>query len=165
MIKFSQADYSNLKLVLLYLVVYGHWIETRISDSKILLEQYRLNYLIHMPLFVFLSGLFLRNQEDCLRQIKRLLPVYGVMQVVVVVLSGGTVKIWTPFWHLWYLLSFCFWAGPGWLWFRFESRKWKWFIGFRFANDDSTQANAVHKSRSRYNAGIFNSCTGARSIA
>lgn len=41
---------------------------------------------------------------------------------------GGTIKVSTPCWTLWYLLSYCFWAGFGWLWFHFERPKSKWFI-------------------------------------
>lgn len=70
MIKLRQAGYCNLKLLLLYLVVYGHWLETSIGNSKIVLVQYRIIYYIHMPLFAFLSGLFLRSKGDCARQIK-----------------------------------------------------------------------------------------------
>lgn len=128
MVKLRQAGYCNLKLFLLYLVVYGHWIEPWIGHSQMLLTQYRWIYLIHMPLFAFLSGLFLRNRMDCLRQVKRLLPIYVVLQLAASAFSDGTFDILTPFWHLWYLLSYCIWAGLGWLWFRFGKGKYKLLI-------------------------------------
>lgn len=118
MVKLRDAGYCNLKLLLLFMVVYGHWIENRIGSSEILLVQYRLIYFVHMPLFAFLSGLFLKNGVDCLRQVKRLLTLYVVLQLAAVLVSGGTVDVWTPFWHLWYLLSYCIWAMAGWLWFQ-----------------------------------------------
>jgi len=117
MIKLRQAGYCNLKLFLLYLVVYGHWIENQIGTSDIIRTQYRFIYLFHMPLFVFLSGLFLRNQKDCLRQIKRLLPIYVVLQIAASFYYNGSMQLHTPWWHLWYLLSYCSWAFFGWLWF------------------------------------------------
>ena len=117
MVKLRHAGYCNLKVLLLFMVVYGHWIENRIDSSAVLHMQYRLIYFVHMPLFVFLSGLFIRNGEDCLRQVKRLGPLYVGLQLVAVSVSGGAMDIWTPFWHLWYLLSFCWWAMAGWLWF------------------------------------------------
>lgn len=120
MVKLRSARYCNLKLFLLYLVVYGHWIEAGIWDSEGLQSQYRLIYLVHMPLFVFLTGLFVRTTEDCGRQIRRLLPLYLLLQTAAVVFSGGSVKPLTPFWHLWYLLSCCFWMGAAWIFLRFR---------------------------------------------
>lgn len=119
MVKLRSAAYCNLKLFLIYLVVYGHWIEAGIHDHPLLMAQYRWIYLVHMPLFAFLSGLFLKDGVGCLRQIRRLLPLYLVLQTGAVLLGQGTVQFLTPWWHLWYLLSFCTWAAGGWLWFRF----------------------------------------------
>lgn len=119
MIKLRQAGYCNLKLLLIYLVVYGHWIEAGIRQSPALMMQYRWIYLVHMPLFAFLSGLFLRTGSDCLRQLRRMLPMYLLLQTVAVLLSGGAVRPLTPYWHLWFLLSCCVWMGTGFLWFRF----------------------------------------------
>lgn len=117
MVKLRQAGYCNLKLLLLYLVIYGHWIEGRIHSDTLLLTQCRLIYLIHMPLFAFLSGLFSKSAQGCARQIRRLLPIYTAAQGLCVVLEIG--EILTPVWHLWYLLSSCAWAGAAWLWYRF----------------------------------------------
>lgn len=125
MIKLRKAGYCNLKLLLIYLVVYGHWIEANPATSMAALIQYRLIYFIHMPLFAYLSGLFLRNKDDCSKQIKHLLPLYIVLQTIISLISGGNVKLFTPWWTLWYLLSYCMWAGVGWLWFRFAKGKWK----------------------------------------
>lgn len=128
MVKLRSARYCNLKLFLIYLVVYGHWIEAGIWNEPILMEQYRWIYFVHMPLFAYLTGLFIRSETDCLRQLKRLLPMYLLVQTGAVLLSGGTVKWHTPFWHLWYLLSCCFWAGAAWIWFRFCRGRGGWII-------------------------------------
>lgn len=126
MVKLRRAGYCNLKLFLLYLVVYGHWIEPWIGSSSVLSWQYRIIYLIHMPLFAFLSGLFSKSAQSCMRQIRRLLPIYAGAQGICILLGSG--KILTPFWHLWYLLSCCVWAGVAWLWFRFGNGKGKLLI-------------------------------------
>lgn len=115
MVKFRQAGYCNLKLLLLYLVIYGHWIEPGIGMSKALYIQYWWIYLLHMPLFAFLSGLFLQSRADCLRTIRKLLPVYVFLQGAITVFSGGNISVMEPFWHLWYLLSNCVWAGAAWI--------------------------------------------------
>lgn len=129
MVKLRNARYCNIKLLLLFLVVYGHWIEPRIWSDAGLMAQYRGIYFLHMPLFAFLSGLFLQNGDGCLRQLKRVLPLYILTQSIAVFLGAG-VKISTPFWHLWYLLSLSCWLGLGWLWFRLGGRrKWATLVG------------------------------------
>lgn len=134
MVKLRDAGYCNLKLILVISVIYGHWIEPWIWSSEALMAQYRVIYLVHMPLFAFLSGLFLRKEGDCLRSVKRTLPIYLVCQTAAVLLGGGKVAWLTPWWHLWYLLSMVFWAGFAWLWFRFGGGKGKWlFLGFSLA--------------------------------
>ena len=61
MVKLRNAYYCNLKLLLIFLVVYGHAIEPSISEDPSLYRIYRLIYLFHMPLFAFLSGLFVKS--------------------------------------------------------------------------------------------------------
>lgn len=128
MVKLRSARYCNLKLFLIYLVVYGHWIEPCIWENGVLLLQYRWIYAVHMPLFAFLSGLFLKNERDCAGQLRRMLPLYILLQAVAVVLGDGGVKPLTPWWVLWYLLSLCFWMGAAWLWFHFGRQKLGWLI-------------------------------------
>lgn len=109
MIKLRSAYYCNLKLGLIFLVILGHWIEPEIYTKPELYRLYRLIYLFHMPLFVFLSGLFIRDSRSCLRQLRRMLPIYLLCQTVAVVL--GQTAWHTPWWILWYLLSLCCWLG------------------------------------------------------
>ena len=42
-----------------------------------------------------------------------------------VLLENGEVELLTPYWHLWYLLSFCMWTGFCWIYFRFGNGKGK----------------------------------------
>lgn len=70
-----------------------------------------------MPLFVFLSGLFLNDATACLHQIKRFIPLYILCQSIAY-LFGAASDAATPWWIFWYLFSYCTWAGLGILWFR-----------------------------------------------
>lgn len=128
MVKLRDAQYCNLKFFLIFLVVYGHLIEPRIGNSAILLVQYRWIYLIHMPLFSFLSGLFINREKDCKVQFTKTFPLYLILQTVAVLIGNGAIKPITPFWHLWYLLSYCTWICISWLWFRFGKGKCKFLI-------------------------------------
>lgn len=122
MIKYRHARYCNLKLFLLYLVVYGHWIEPQIYDSELMLYQYKLIYLFHMPLFAFLSGLFIHNGDDCVRQIKKILPIYILLQASMT-LAKAADDLFAPCWILWFLLSYCLWSCFGWAWFRLGNKR------------------------------------------
>lgn len=128
MVKLRDARYCNLKLLLIFLVIYGHLIEPGIWQSKSLMAQYKWIYLFHMPLFCFLSGLFLNDSKTCGRQFVKMLSLYVLLQTLAVLLGNEKVKPLTPYWHLWYLLSYSAWAGLGWLWFRFCKGKGKILI-------------------------------------
>lgn len=113
MIKLREAQYCNLKLFLIFLVIYGHLIEPQIHSSKLLLVQYRWIYLFHMPLFCFLSGLFLKDSNTCKKQWKKNLLFYLSIQGALVLFGNGKYSLLTPHWYLWYLLSYSTWAALG----------------------------------------------------
>lgn len=125
MVKLRDAQYCNLKLLLIFLVIYGHLIEPGIRNSEVLMVQYRWIYMVHMPLFCFLSGFFLNDAKYCRKQLMRMLPLYILCQAAAVLIGGGNVKPLTPYWHLWYLLSYCSWLLQAWIWFRFCKGKGK----------------------------------------
>ena len=58
----KERDYyfDNLKAVLIFLVVLGHFL-LPIYDDAFLVVLKRLIYVFHMPLFVFVSGYFSKN--------------------------------------------------------------------------------------------------------
>lgn len=122
MVRLRSAYWCNVKALMLFLVVYGHWIEPSVGSDACIEWQYRWIYLVHMPMFAFLSGLFINSPEDCIRQVKRLLPLYGILQGAMALLGGGDVGLLTPWWYLWYLLSMCMWCGAGYMWFRSGGR-------------------------------------------
>lgn len=117
-IKGRYTNYCNLKLLLLYMVVYGHLIEARVCETQGLLWIYQGIYSVHMPLFLFLSGLFLKDGKDCFGQAKRLLLYYIVCQAAALAFlspfSEEKLSMAVPVWHLWYLLSLGCMAGVGW---------------------------------------------------
>lgn len=108
------AFFCNLKVLLIVMVVYGHLIETEIWSSDFLMWQYRIIYAVHMPLFAFLSGVFLKGRKACWTQMKKTFLYYLIFQSISIlgikVLQGDEASLITPYWHLWYLLSLGFWA-------------------------------------------------------
>lgn len=122
MVKLRNAYYCNLKLLLIFLVVFGHCIEPEIGSEPRLYGCYRLIYLFHMPLFSFLSGLFVRSAEDCTRQLRRMGRVYLLCQGTAVLV--GAAQWHTPWWILWYLLSMCVWLAAAAVFLRLGRGKW-----------------------------------------
>lgn len=118
MVKLREAAYCNLKLLLIFLVVYGHLIEPQIWTDSAAFSQYRWIYAIHMPLFSFLLGLFLTDSRTCFAQGCRCFCLYLFFQTTAVFLGDGKVWPLTPYWILWYLLSSAAWCFTGWLWYR-----------------------------------------------
>lgn len=114
-IKKRKALYCNAKVLLMFLVIYGHLIETHVDDSAFFLWQYRIIYTVHMPMFAFLSGFFLKSEYDCLKQMRGALKIYVPAQLTAMLVLWITEKrvlsFFVPYWHLWYLLSLFFWAG------------------------------------------------------
>lgn len=128
MIRSREALYCNLKLFLIFLVVYGHLIEGAIGQSERFALQYRIIYLFHMPLFVFLTGLFLKSKEQCASQGRRMLLWYLILQCPLAILYPNKYPLSLPYWHLWYLLSLICWCGVGWLWHRFGRGRIGWKV-------------------------------------
>lgn len=128
MVKLREARYCNLKLLLVFFVIYGHLLEPGIWNNDRWMCQYRWIYFVHMPLFAFLSGLFLSNRRGCEAQAKKALPLYLLLQTGAVILGKGGVDPLTPYWHLWYLLSLSCWTALAWLWFRFAKGRGKFAI-------------------------------------
>lgn len=121
MVKLRSAYYCNLKLLLIYLVILGHLLEPRL-EAPHLYQLYRLIYRFHIPLFAFLSGLFLRDSGGCLRQLRRMAPLYLLCQTIAV--AFGQTRWHTPWWILWYLLSLCCWLALSALLLRLDRGKW-----------------------------------------
>ena len=112
--------FDNLKCLLIFLVVYGHFIENfqSIYASESTRIAYQFIYLFHMPGFVFVSGYFARKgdgkifEKVLLNQIVPLFFFQLVFEIFHYVVfhefSGKTLDL-APYWILWYLLSLAFW--------------------------------------------------------
>lgn len=127
-IKQREAFYCNVKLLLIFMVVYGHMIEGMIDSVEPLMRIYRVIYSVHMPLFLFLSGLFLKNRMTCLRQVRQMFLYYGISQTIGVIAGRITEEqcsLTIPVWHLWYLFSLGCMAGLGWCWYA-AIEHWRW---------------------------------------
>lgn len=106
---------DNLKVILIFFVVFGHVIEYYIKDSDILMAVYIFIYIFHMPLFIFISGYLSKNFYKMKRKsIKNLLIPYVIFNMIwYLAVYIGTKKnmfsVIYPGWTLWYLLSLFFW--------------------------------------------------------
>ncbi len=52
------AKWDNAKLILIFLVVLGHFLETFLEQYPVCESVYGIIYLFHMPAFLFISGMF-----------------------------------------------------------------------------------------------------------
>ena len=99
-----ERDYGfdNIKCILIFSVVLGHLLEF-CGDFSIL---YRMIYLFHMPVFMFVSGYF---GKFGLRQMLDKIWMYGLFQVLYILferlVTGAQtpLQFTTPYWILWYL--------------------------------------------------------------
>ncbi|GAA0084505.1 acyltransferase family protein [Clostridium sp. CTA-7] len=115
--KIKERNYllDNLKVILIFFVVFGHVIEYYIKDNDILMSIYIFIYIFHMPLFIFISGYFSKNFYRMKRKsIRNLLIPYIIFNMIwYLAVYIGTKKamfsVLYPGWTLWYLLSLFFW--------------------------------------------------------
>jgi len=106
---------DNLKVVLIFFVVFGHVIEFYIKDNSVLRILYIFIYIFHMPLFIFISGYLSKNFYRMKRKAVRnlLIPyiIFNMIWYTAVYIATKKVmfSVISPGWTLWYLLSLFFW--------------------------------------------------------
>lgn len=106
---------DNIKVVLIFLVVFGHLIERYIESSNTLMGIYIFIYIFHMPLFIYISGYLSKNLNKSKKAFfKNLLIPYILLNIIWYILAyiyTGEVDlpIIRPGWTLWFLLSLFFW--------------------------------------------------------
>ena len=113
--------WDSLKFVLIFLVVYGHTIETYSPNGSINRAIYNFIYVFHMPLFIFISGRFsqIHDSKRYKKGILRIFETYVTIQAIKifpVALITGDISLNTivsfivgPRWTLWYLLCLVYW--------------------------------------------------------
>lgn len=106
---------DNLKVILIFSVVFGHTIEYYISQSDVLRGIYMYIYIFHMPLFIYISGyLSKKSSKSTIKIIGSLLIPYIFFNIVwytsVYFVTGKNMfSLIYPGWTLWYLISLFFW--------------------------------------------------------
>lgn len=55
--------FDTTKFILIFLVVFGHFLESKMGHSLICNELHAFIYLFHMPLFIFISGYFSHRSD------------------------------------------------------------------------------------------------------
>ena len=112
----NQRDpyFDNVKILLMLLVVLGHVLP--ICNGEFCLSIYEWIYSFHMPLFVFISGYFVKivNNAKFLQGIIKLVETYVVFTLIHVsislfLLGESAINLLVPRWTLWYLLSLICW--------------------------------------------------------
>src|SRR5699024_7261075 len=106
------AYFDNAKVILRFLVVFGHLIQPFISASSELNTLYLCIYTCHMPAFIVLAGFYAkgsRNKEYIINLAKKLLIPYIIFQLLYtgyyffIVKENWQTGIFYPHWSLWFL--------------------------------------------------------------
>ncbi|MED3655912.1 acyltransferase family protein [Heyndrickxia sporothermodurans] len=110
--------FDNAKLILIFLVVFGHVISPLKGNDDLLFTLYTVIFLFHMPAFILISGYFAkgyRKKGYLLKSVKKILLPYLIFQAIYsffYFINGDekslTFDFLQPHWTLWFLLSlFC----------------------------------------------------------
>ncbi|MCF6411156.1 acyltransferase family protein [Pseudalkalibacillus salsuginis] len=117
MSKKRESYFDNAKFILIFLVVFGHFISPHKGDSEALYTVYNFIYTFHMPAFILIGGFFSKSimKKGYLKKIFRniLIP-YFIFQFIYFVLhriwnGKETLTLFDPYWTLWFLLSMVLW--------------------------------------------------------
>lgn len=109
---------DSLKGVLIFFVVYGHILLVNFPYGSINCTIKNFIFLFHMPLFIFISGMFSKVKEKkYIYGLIRLLETYLVFQFIHYIIplpyNYGVLSFFNylvfPTWTMWYLLSLIFW--------------------------------------------------------
>lgn len=109
---------DNAKVILIFLVVFGHLIQPFTTDHKGVYTLYMWIYTFHMPAFIMLSGFFAKgsgNRNYIQTLMKKLLIPYLIFQGLYTVFfvtigkSSWQMSLIQPKWGLWFLFSLFSW--------------------------------------------------------
>jgi len=124
----SKRDYlfDNLKVLLIFLVVFGHSLENYIDNNMVLRSIYFFIFMFHMPLFIYISGYFSKNIDKCRKNASKDLLMPFIFFNIIWYVSIGKLDrpIYYAGWTLWYLLSLFLWR-----FFLKDIIKVKWILG------------------------------------
>lgn len=125
-----EAYFDNAKFILIFLVVFGHLIQSYIEDYETVSTVYKVIYTFHMPAFILIAGFFskgFKNPGYITNLSKKLLIPYIIFQLIYSIFYYFTnekdsfiLDPFSPHWSLWFLISLFFWNG-----LLFVFSKWK----------------------------------------
>src|SRR5699024_3470582 len=106
--------FDNARLILIFLVVFGHMIQPFGTDSQLIHSIYTFIYIFHMPMFIMLAGFFAKvigKPKYILNLARKLLLPYLLFQGLYTLLSFLLGRedwysgIQHPQWAMWFLVS------------------------------------------------------------
>jgi fucose 4-O-acetylase-like acetyltransferase len=110
---------DNIKAVLIFLVVFGHLIETNIANDSWLKSVWVFIYAFHMPMFALISGMFsqasLSEKQSSRLATNIVIPLvafellYEGLELLTTGKPSSYLGQFAPYWLLWYLLSLLCW--------------------------------------------------------
>ena len=110
---------DNIKGVLIFLVVFGHFIELHIANDNFLRPIWIFIYAFHMPMFAMVSGIFSKvslDDKQSIQLIKNIVaPLVGfeLLYECTEYFLMGKFSVYAgliaPYWMLWYLMSLLCW--------------------------------------------------------
>ena len=107
--------YDNIKGLLILLVVIGHFMHPVHNDNPVISAGFDIIYLFHMPLFVFMSGLFAKGAyRDGRLNVNRIISylVLGFAYQAAIILINGSALLPKLFLFTsapWYLIAMAWW--------------------------------------------------------
>lgn len=117
--KVRDAYYDNAKFLLIFFVVFGHFIQSYIDDDQIIYGLYVTIYTFHMPAFILISGFFAKgfHKKGYLKKVaKKLIIPYLIFQGIYTIYyyfineqQEIALDPLYPQWSLWFLISLFFW--------------------------------------------------------
>lgn len=117
--KQRESYFDNAKFILIFLVVFGHLIQSFIDYNESIYTLYKVIYTFHMPAFILVSGFFAKGfykKGYIYKYVKRLILPYIIFQIIYSIFyyylyrkSTLTVDPFDPHWSLWFLISLFYW--------------------------------------------------------
>ena len=109
-----ESYFDNAKVILMFFVVFGHILRTYIDQNETIYALYNTIYTFHMPVFIFCSGYFSRSErsrsgESLLKLLLCYLVFNTGMLLFALIYLKSSVKILTPYYSFWYILSMISW--------------------------------------------------------
>ncbi len=113
-----EAYFDNARLILIFLVVFGHIIQPFKYDATWINTLYTWIYTFHMPAFIFTAGFFakgLGNKKYIMNLINKILVPYFIFQLLYtgfyffIGKEGWQSGLFSPQWSLWFLFSLFSW--------------------------------------------------------